>query len=445
MAATFLFIQSSFASTNTFYVRYTEGQGSPKYSLSPEIFCANYVDRVVTAGSKIQDSCYQYEIYTLVAYRANMQEGTGVWTQVSGGDFAATKSTYDCPTATDPTKTQFHLDPETGPSCVSPDLTDCASRVGQKFQTLELCYRVTCVAGWVSQPNGDVQCVGNYLQSSYPIPSPITHQSCQAQFVQEMPNQPLKANGQMGVGQTVIDGFCNVEYEFTGVQGNSSDVPAGTPPSSPVNVTGQPAGTGTGTNGTGTGSTGTNGTGTNGTGTNGTGTTGTNGTGTGSTGTNGTGDGSGNCTPEQAKQGLCGGNGYTGSDECDTPPACSGDTLTCGIILQNWRDICGLVKVSEAQRTAAKAAVTSGNSDYDTKRQAKEAEVLGFFNDFKTSLSGSSSSAQVGSCPSDFSFSLMGKSISIPFSRTCDFFRFLRTIVLIFSYLAAARIVYSAF
>ena len=152
-------------------------------------------------------------------------------------------------------------------------------------------------------------------------------------------------------------------------------------------------------------------------------------------GTSSTGGGGGSC-PE-------GGCNATTSGKCDTPPVCSGDPLVCASINQQWISTCkqteALTKITTDEKTASDAAITSANGQYSTAKSNANVAASGILNGFTNSVDSGSKS---GTCIVDATLPVMGKSLKIPFSQACAFFKFLRMLVIFMSYLAAMRIVY---
>lgn len=134
----------------------------------------------------------------------------------------------------------------------------------------------------------------------------------------------------------------------------------------------------------------------------------------------------------------------TASSDCDVAPDCGGDPLQCASLEQIWRTGCEQIKamseISQEDSDKMGAAATQSKSDYETAQQGIDTQAQGFFSDFETKASSVSSSAQ---CINDASLSVMGKSLIIPFSQACDFFRFLRIILLFSAYMLSARILFS--
>lgn len=335
--------------------------------------------------------------------------------------------TYYCPTDYTRDDAKVWTDPQVCFQDVSdPPPTDvCGPRAGETVTLSLQCGTASCSTGWV-EVSGSYSCAGTVSESSSTIPGTINEGSCKATFTSFAggANPPWYAVPGSG-GTTTLSSSCDVIYTLDGTQAAETDTPP--PPGSDTPTSGSvvnPVSTGTG----GTGGTGT-GTGDTGTGTGDTGTgTGDTGTGTGGTGTGGT----GTCDP--ATQTCSAIGSYGGTDDCTVPPACTGDAVMCGIITQNWRDTCRLIKPPTADEKLAFAAEGGDSaSAYQTKQAQYSAEISSKF-------SGWGATQQQGQCPADVSFSAMGHAFVFPLSQYCGFFSIFRFFSLAFAYLAAARI-----
>lgn len=138
-----------------------------------------------------------------------------------------------------------------------------------------------------------------------------------------------------------------------------------------------------------------------------------------------------------------GGCSATTSGKCDTPPVCSGDPLVCASINQQWISTCkqteALTTITTDQKTASDAAIAESNSAYAASKSSASSAASGILGGFSSSVESGSKS---GTCIVDATLPVMGKSLKIPFSQACAFFKFLRMLVIFMSYLAAMRIVY---
>ncbi len=131
------------------------------------------------------------------------------------------------------------------------------------------------------------------------------------------------------------------------------------------------------------------------------------------------------------------------SSTCSTPPTCSGDPLVCASINQQWISTCkqteALTKVTSDDKTASDGAISSANGEYAAAQASANSQASSLLSGFQNSVSSGSHS---GHCINDVSLGVMGKTMTIPFSLACSFFKFLRMIVIFVSYLAAMRIVF---
>lgn len=133
----------------------------------------------------------------------------------------------------------------------------------------------------------------------------------------------------------------------------------------------------------------------------------------------------------------------TASSDCEVAPDCGGDPLQCATLEQIWRSSCEQTKafseISKEDAEKMSSAATASQAEYDAHQAAVDAQASGFFSEFESKASSVSSSGQ---CINDLSVPVMGHSMTIPFSQACDFFRFLRILVLFSAYMLAARIIF---
>lgn len=161
--------------------------------------------------------------------------------------------------------------------------------------------------------------------------------------------------------------------------------------------------------------------------------TGSNQSGSGNSGSKGT-DADGKC-PDGKVPTASGCSGTYRDDGCDTPPACYGDAVLCGIAANTHKTACA----------EAASGSSSGGSDG------------GALDGLPGDASGVSSSVDLGStgdtldasgfgysttCPiKDLSFSVMGSQVNIPLQDKCDLLAFLRYVVLGLAYFVAVKII----
>ena len=151
--------------------------------------------------------------------------------------------------------------------------------------------------------------------------------------------------------------------------------------------------------------------------------------GNGNTGKNGT-DSNGNC-PNGSKPTASGCSGTYTDSGCNTPPACFGDAVLCGIAANTHKSACD---------------VASGSSVGDPTGLGPSASSVENDVDLGTAGSGSLDAGGFGystSCPLNdgIHFSFLGKSIDVDESGMCTPLSFIYYIVLAFAYFAAAKII----
>lgn len=162
-------------------------------------------------------------------------------------------------------------------------------------------------------------------------------------------------------------------------------------------------------------------------------------------------DGSGACSPGKVRSssGACvldtseGNTSGSSSSNCETAPECGGDPLQCASLEQIWRSGCDQIKamseISQEDADKMASAASAAKTEGESHQAAVDSQAEGFFSDFETKANAVSNSAQ---CISDASFSVMGKSLVVPFSQACPFFKFLRLLVLFSAYMLSARILF---
>jgi hypothetical protein len=159
--------------------------------------------------------------------------------------------------------------------------------------------------------------------------------------------------------------------------------------------------------------------------------------GNGNTGSNGT-DSNGNC-PDGSKPTASGCSGTYRDDGCNTPPACFGDAVLCGIAVNTHKTACNAASGSSVgSPPSGLDGDPTDNSGDPTSSAVSSSVDLG---DATGSLDGSGFGYS-SSCPlQDVSFSVFGQSVDIPFADKCDKLAFLKYIVLALAYFMAAKII----
>lgn len=165
--------------------------------------------------------------------------------------------------------------------------------------------------------------------------------------------------------------------------------------------------------------------------------------GTGGSDSGGSGSGSSGGSDSGGSSGAENGSGENASASqaqgCGTPPTCSGDPLQCASFIQDWKQNCQMMSVTQGDADKANALSAASKAEFTTAQTQQNQKVTGFFGDFKNTANSSLSSGQ---CPNDLNLSVMGKQMTLKFSESCFFWRLLRALVIASAYLAAASIVF---
>lgn len=149
------------------------------------------------------------------------------------------------------------------------------------------------------------------------------------------------------------------------------------------------------------------------------------------------------CPPPSSGNGTGSGSA---SASCEQAPDCNGDPLVCANLNQIWVSTCkqteALTAITEKDVKDTDESVKVANEALDELKKDKEADAFSLFADFKSDASASGNSGQA--CIPNMSLSVMGQSMTIPFFQACDFFKFLRLILIATAYFAASRIVFTS-
>jgi len=161
-------------------------------------------------------------------------------------------------------------------------------------------------------------------------------------------------------------------------------------------------------------------------------------------------DGSGVCPVGQVRniQGKCVVDNTntpasaTASGDCLSAPECSGDIVQCGLMHQQWQSGCDLKKaMTEVPEGGDTKYSEVGTDTNDARVTAAVGSLTGYSNQIKSFLV----PPTAGSCPADFSVSVMNHSIVIPLSKACPLFQFMRFLLHLIVNLVCLRILYSSF
>lgn len=314
-----------------------------------------------------------------------------------------------------------------------PPSNNCSSLAGQTVTMTQQCGVATCDGAWIDVGDS-IGCSGssNITPSS---PSVLTSiDSCAVSYTSIVTSTVYASPSIVGTN-SLTPVLCEVTYTYTGDEAPSSndnpgDSSSNQNPGTPINV-GSGGDTGGGTGGdTGGGTGGDTGGGTGGDTGGGTG---------GDTGGGSGGDSGAPCVPTEGNPCEEQGTG-TASGPCDTPPTCSGDALQCAILRQIWESSCEAQKIKPEVTQQAEDTLTQAEGEYQQKQSEIDAQVSGLSAGFASSLN-----VGAGACFPDQSISVMGKTVTIPYSDACEYFQYLRLLLILFAYYRAARVIYEAF
>lgn len=125
--------------------------------------------------------------------------------------------------------------------------------------------------------------------------------------------------------------------------------------------------------------------------------------------------------------------------ECRTAPTCRGDAINCAILLQSWKNACLLIASPTSEQ---QADITKSMTETDTALSGIKSTYQASLDSAMSGLPSNISTSSV--CLADSSFTLLGKSIPIPLSKLCPYFQTMRSMLLLLSYLFAARIIFGS-
>lgn len=110
---------------------------------------------------------------------------------------------------------------------------------------------------------------------------------------------------------------------------------------------------------------------------------------------------------------------------------------------QQWVSACkqteALTAISTEDAKKANDDIAASKGSLDTAKNSANTQSNSFFSNFQSSVT---SGSHTGQCIANASLSVMGETLVIPFAQACDFFKFLRMLIIALSYLAAAKIVF---
>ena len=145
----------------------------------------------------------------------------------------------------------------------------------------------------------------------------------------------------------------------------------------------------------------------------------------------------------------------SGGQTCSSRPACSGDPVSCSIVLQTWSTRCesrkigqGINKIEAALRSMQQTLEDGLSAEgFDAEGEAiTDTEVPGETFDFSSEITGVyNAGGAAGSCPADTVVQTSFGSIPISWSMLCDFASTIRPLVIFLFGLAAFRMTMRAF
>lgn len=122
--------------------------------------------------------------------------------------------------------------------------------------------------------------------------------------------------------------------------------------------------------------------------------------------------------------------GVSGGEGCDSPPVCSGDPVQCAQLNQTWKIRC---TYDPELSGIGDAAVKSGQDGTDK---------LGGGNGSTPLILTTNKFLGDGTCPADATFSVVGQSFTIPYSKMCPTLDLLGNLIVLFAGYAAMRIIF---
>lgn len=133
---------------------------------------------------------------------------------------------------------------------------------------------------------------------------------------------------------------------------------------------------------------------------------------------------------------------YTSSTSCQTPPACTGDVLQCGLILEQYKTKCEMVKnfgsVPNDVQTAADGLGEEVTDNQDIN--SWKGTTKGYTETLRSLAVPSSSSCNI----SNIQLNILSKTVEIPLAQFCPFFELIRLLLNITVDLVVLRIISKA-
>lgn len=155
------------------------------------------------------------------------------------------------------------------------------------------------------------------------------------------------------------------------------------------------------------------------------------------------GDGLGDCVKdcgedEEGEEGSA-----TVSESCESAPQCDGDPFQCAILIQVHYNSCQERRpLTDEETQTIEAEIDAGYTSNDQAQSDLDSSLGGFFVGFQQAASGNSSGGS-GQCLPDKQFTVVGNTITMPFSQVCPYLELFRMALLAMAYLLASRIIHT--
>lgn len=133
---------------------------------------------------------------------------------------------------------------------------------------------------------------------------------------------------------------------------------------------------------------------------------------------------------------ICKTSAAGGTGDCTKQPSCSGDAVQCAILLQSWANGCAGQGSDEQKLYSTAASGSDANAASQLQAKAGTLNV-----DFSQQIDTSDSLGASG-CPEDYQWNVLGHTIAVPFSQLCPILDEMQYIVVAFSLIFAASIIY---
>lgn len=124
----------------------------------------------------------------------------------------------------------------------------------------------------------------------------------------------------------------------------------------------------------------------------------------------------------------------SGGADCASPPVCTGDEITCGLLKETWKRNCKIFEEDSTESILYRSSSTK-TGDLTGTLTTNSTVNLGAGNFDQTNLLGT------GSCIHDLTVTVMAHPFVLPLSQICSFLSTLGAALLAVSFIVAAKIV----